>query len=101
MVAITRVVDSDEDKVEYIADAKSLSDAQFVIVTTPTGYYAIEARSPNGGQLPLICSDRFTSLSQARKGLQAYLIEIGPQLRKKEIMRQGIERRQAKANGEG
>lgn len=97
MQLITRV--TDEDKIEVISDQKSIGGGELVIVTTPTGYFKIVVR---GEGAPLkISEDLFTSKRAAEEALKKFVAEISPQVRKKQIHLEAIERRKRLANGEG
>lgn len=97
MQLITRV--NDEDKIEIISDQKTVGGNDLVIITTPSGYFRIIAR---GEGAPLkISEDLFTSKRHAEEALRKYVAEISPQVRKKQIHLEAIERRKRKANGEG
>jgi len=93
------IVETDDGKVEYQSDAKTISGADFVIVNTPTGLYKIEVRNSSGGTKPSITEDRFTSLHHAKAAIAAYVAENATIIRKRQIITDGIARRQKEADG--
>ena len=90
--------ETDSGGVEWLTDARTIADAQFVITTTPTGMYKIEVRGV--GASPKLTEERFTNLNLAKRAIELYLNEHAGELNKRAIIRQGIERRR-KLNEDG
>lgn len=67
--------------------------AKLVIVSANNGMYKIEARGE--GASPKITEEFFTNIAFAKRALERYLASVAPEKRKKEIMKAGVERRQA------
>lgn len=96
----TTIVETDEGKVEFHTGEKTISQADFVITTTPTGLYQVETRSPAGGTKPAITEDRFTGLRHAKEAIAKYVAENAHNIRKRQVMNEGIARRKKEANVE-
>lgn len=55
----------------YITDEMTVSGRKISIKITETGYYRIDVEG--SGDKPEICNELFTSLSEARKAVSAYV----------------------------
>lgn len=82
------------DKVEVPTDVKTVTGQEFVITTTPTGYYMITTTAT--GVNPAISQERFTTIEHARRALNVYKAENAPAILKRQVMDEGIKRRKAK-----
>ena len=85
------IVENDEDKLEILTGVQSIGEADFVITTTPSGLYRIEARGP--GASPKITEERFTNISLAKRALRKYVNDNAAEMTKKAVIKEGVARR--------
>lgn len=81
---------------KFETDAVTVGDRKVSIKATPTGYYRIDVEG--GGSRPAMCNEIFTNLRSARLAIQAYVINNGPELNKKKLIREVAERHKIKTD---
>ena len=74
----------------YVTDEMTVSGRTISIKITETGYYRIDVAGQ--GDKPFICDEIFTSLSEARKAVSAYVHTHRAEIEKKKMIMEIAER---------
>jgi hypothetical protein len=89
------MITRENDRPRFKTGQRTISGADFVITTSPTGLYIIEVEGK--GDKPNICAERFTSLRFAKLALDKYEMDNAATIAKKASIDEGIERRKKAA----
>ena len=81
----------DTEGVELDTGIATIGGSILKIVSTPTGLYAIVAEG--SGAPPKLTEERFTNIHLAKRALASYERDTQSTRRKKQIIKEGVERR--------